>query len=133
MNGSKPKTGTGIVASSYTDWDVGTLIEQIWNDLGGTVSRSTICQVLMEVIPKYESARVQTYVPIFIHKDTVKRLRVGLAEAAPDDTPEPAEGIPTLLGKYGQVGESKRAESPGTRILTARLRAGLALFGMTFR
>ena len=87
MNGSKPKTGTGTVASSHPDWDVETLIERIWNDLGGKVSRSTICQVLAEVLPNYESARVQTFVPIFIHKDTVKRLRVGLAEVAPDDMP----------------------------------------------
>ena len=85
----------------------------------------------MEVIPRYESARVQTFVPIFVHKETVKRLRVGLAEVAPDNTPEPAEGIPTLPGKYGQVGGSKRAGSPATRILAARLRAGLALFGVT--
>lgn len=133
MNGNRPKTGTGTDASSYPDWDVETLIEQIWNDLGGTVTRSTIRQVLMEVIPRYESARIQTYVPIFVHKETVKQLRVGLAEVAPDNTPEPVEGIPTLPGKYGQVGGSKRAESPGTRILTARLKAGVALFRMTLR
>ena len=131
MNGSKPRTGTGTVASSYPDWDVQALIEGIWSHLGGTVTRSTIRQVLVEVIPRYESARVQTYVPIFVHKETVKRLRVGLAEVAPDNTPEPAEGKPTLPGKYRQVGGSKRAESPGTRILTGRLRAGLALFRMT--
>jgi hypothetical protein len=133
MNGSKPKTGTGRVASSYPDWDVETLLERIWSHLGGTVSRSTVRQVLAEVIPNYESARVQTYVPIFVHKETVKRLRVGLAEVAPDNTPEPAEGVPSLPGKYGQVGGSKRAESPGTRILTARLKAGLALLRMTLR
>ena len=133
MNGSKPKTGTETVVSSYPDWDVEALIEGIWNHLGGTVSRSTVRQVLAEVIPNYESARVQTYVPIFVHKETVKRLRVGLAEVAPDNGPEPAEDIPTLPGKYGQVGGSKRAESPGTRILTARLKAGLALFRMTLR
>ena len=54
----------------------------IW---GGTVTRSTIRQVLMEIIPKYESARVQTFVPIFVHKETVKRLRTELAEIPLDD------------------------------------------------
>ena len=77
MNGSKPKTGTETVATSYPDWDVETLVEQIWNDLLGTVTRSSIRQVLTEVIPNYESARVQTFVPIFVHKETVKRLRTG--------------------------------------------------------
>ena len=85
MNGSKPKTGTGTVASSYPDWDVETLLEHIWNHLEGTVSRSTIHQVLAEVLPNYESARVQAFVPIFVHKETVKRLRAGLAEVPLDD------------------------------------------------
>ena len=80
MDESRPETGTGTVASSYPDWDVDSLLERVWDDLGGTVSRSTIHQVLTEVIPNYESARVQTFVPIFVHRETVKRLRAGLAE-----------------------------------------------------
>jgi hypothetical protein len=85
MDGSKPKTGTGTVDSSYPDWDVETLLERIWNHLGGTVSWSTVRQVLAEVIPTYESARVQTFVPIFVHKERVKRLRTGLQKAPLDD------------------------------------------------
>ena len=85
MNGSKPKTGTETVASSYPDWDVETLLERIWNHLGGTVSQSTIRQLLAEVIPTYETARVQALVPILVHKETVKRLRTGLAEVPLDD------------------------------------------------
>ena len=61
--------------------DVETLLERVWNQLGGTVSRSTIRQVLAEVIPNYERAPIQTFVPIFVHKETVKRLQAGLAEA----------------------------------------------------
>ena len=75
MNGSKPNTGTETVARSNLDWDVEPLLERVWNHLGGTVSRSTIRQMLAEVIPDYESARIQTYVPIFVHRETVKRLR----------------------------------------------------------
>ena len=81
MNRNKPKTGTETVPRSDPDWDAEPLIERVWNHLGGTVSRSTIRQVLAEVLPTYESARVQTFVPIFVHKETVKRLRAGLAEA----------------------------------------------------
>ena len=80
MNGNKPKTGTETGARGYPDWDVETLLEQIWSHLEGTVSRSTIRQVLAEVLPNYESARVQTFVPIFVHKETVKRLQAGLAD-----------------------------------------------------
>ena len=75
MNGSKPKTGSETAARIYPNLDVESQLERVWNHLGGTVSRSTIRQVLAEVIPNYESARVQTFVPIFVHKETVKRLR----------------------------------------------------------
>ena len=85
MNGSKPKTGTETTASSYPDWDVEALLERIWNYLGGTVSRSTVRQVLAEVIPSYEGARVQAFVPIFVHRETVKRLHTGPAKVPPDD------------------------------------------------
>ncbi len=83
MNGSKQKTGTETVARNYPDWDVEALLERIWNDLEGTVSRSTIRQVFTEVIPYYESAPIQTFIPIFVQKETVKRLRAGLAEVPP--------------------------------------------------
>ena len=83
MDGSEPKTGTGTLAGSYPDWDVQTLLERIWNHLEGTVSRSTVRQVLAEVIPNYESARVLAFVPIFVHKETVKRLQAGLAQVPP--------------------------------------------------
>ena len=83
MNESKQKTGTETVARSYPNWDVEALLERVWNDLGGTVSRSTIRQVLTEVILYYESAPIQTFVPIIVQKETVKRLRAGLAEVPP--------------------------------------------------
>ena len=98
MNGSKLKTGTETAARSYHDWDVETLLERVWTDLGGTVSRSTIRQVLAEVLPNYESAPIQTFVPIFVHRETVKRLQAGLGEVPPHhgavvmpDTGEPIE------------------------------------------
>ena len=83
MNESKPKKGTETDARDHSDWDVETLLERIWNYLGGTVSRSTIRQVLAEVTPNYESARIKTFVPILVHKETVNRLRAGLAEIPP--------------------------------------------------
>ena len=95
MNGSKPKTRTETGASSYPEWDVEALLERIWNHLGGTVSRSTIRQVLAEVLPNYESARVQTFVPIFVHKETVKRLRAGLSELSLDDH-QPGVSLPYI-------------------------------------
>ena len=56
-------------------WDEDSIIEQIWSELKGVVTHSTIQEVLKEVIPRYEEARIQTFVPIFIRRDAVDRLR----------------------------------------------------------
>lgn len=84
MNEVEPKLGTGAMASADRNWDEGALVDQIWNDLDGRVTRSAIRRVLTEIIPRYESAHVQTYVPIFVRKEAVERLRSGLAEVSPD-------------------------------------------------
>lgn len=65
----------GTLVDELLDLDLEPLIEQIWNDLQGTVKRSTIQQELGEVIPAFASARIKTYVPIFIRRNTVRRLR----------------------------------------------------------
>ena len=67
-------SGNNGVVRTPDDLDVETIIAQIRRDLNGSVTRSMIQEVLYEVIPKYESARIQTFVPIFIHRDAVKRL-----------------------------------------------------------
>jgi hypothetical protein len=84
MNDLEPKMGTGAMASADREWDEEAFVEQIWNDLDGMVTRSAIRQVLTEIIPRYESAHVQTFVPIFVRKEAVERLRSGLAEVPPD-------------------------------------------------
>jgi hypothetical protein len=60
---------------TQVDWDEDSITEQIWSDLKGVVTHLTIQEVLKEVIPRYEEARIQTFVPIFIRRDAVDRLR----------------------------------------------------------
>ena len=57
------------------DWDVDTVTEQIFGELNGTVARSTIQEVIKDLIPKYEGAPIQTFVPIFICRDAVAQLK----------------------------------------------------------
>jgi predicted transcriptional regulator len=59
------------------DLDIVPLMQQIWNDLGGTVTQSAILQEVKKIIPQYESATIRTYIPIFVRRETVKRLRAG--------------------------------------------------------
>jgi len=75
MSQSDSKSGNNGVVRTPGDWDVETIIAQIRRDLNGNVSSSMIQEVLNEVIPKYKSARIQAFVPIFIHRDVVKLLK----------------------------------------------------------
>jgi hypothetical protein len=68
--------GNNEVDKTQADWDLDTLVEQIWKDLNGAVARSAIQDVLVEVVTRYEKARIQTFVPIFIRRDAVQRLRI---------------------------------------------------------
>lgn len=84
MSERQRTTESGAAASSRADWDVESVVEQIWSDLEGTVTRPTIRQELSEVILRFEGAPIQTYVPIFARRRTVERLR----DASPGIAPE---------------------------------------------
>ena len=75
MNHSELELAENAVDRAQGDWDVNTIAEQIFGDLNGTVALSTIHEVIKEVVPKYEGARIQTFVPIFIRRDAVDQLR----------------------------------------------------------
>ena len=62
-----------------SDWNVDTIAEQVWNDLNGAVTRSAIQETLKEIIPRYDKAHIQTFVPIFIRREATNRLRAMLA------------------------------------------------------
>ena len=75
MNASELESGENAVSRIQGDWDVDTITEQIFGDLNGTVARSTIQEVIKDIIPKYEGAPIQTFVPIFIRRDAVDQLK----------------------------------------------------------
>jgi len=81
MNNEQLKPDHGVPTSEDPDWDVETVIEQVWQDLQGEVNRSAILQVLLKIMPKYENARIATYVPLFVRRQTVAALRSQLDEA----------------------------------------------------
>jgi hypothetical protein len=86
MNQSDSSSVDNGIIRTPGDWDVEAIIAQIRRDLNGSVTLSMIQEVFNEVIPKYESARIQTFVPIFIHRDAVKRLKSMPAPDAPPGT-----------------------------------------------
>lgn len=58
------------------------LVEEIWRDLEGQVSREKIIHVAVEVAAKFQEAAVTTFVPIFIRRQTSERLKAGLKRRA---------------------------------------------------
>jgi hypothetical protein len=60
------------------------LIEQIWQDLGGRVTRERIHQIAAEVEAEFRTATVTSFVPIFVRRRTRERLRMLIGE---EDTP----------------------------------------------
>ena len=67
-----------------SDWDIETMIDQVWRQLQGQVSRAAIQAVILEIVPRYENARVTTYIPVLIHREAVDTLRIRLDDARPD-------------------------------------------------
>jgi DNA-binding SARP family transcriptional activator len=65
---------TDALAESKSKVDIEAVIEQIWNDLDGTTSRSEIRKVITELAPLYEDVRITTYVPIFLRRDVLRRF-----------------------------------------------------------
>ena len=112
MKSIGPQPAESAPVDGNTQVDIEAIIEQIWGDLGGVTSHSDIRKALMEVAPKYEDARIKTYVPILLRREVLRRLQGGLvhhqgataselknAAAASEETAEPATNYtgPELL------------------------------------
>ena len=54
------------------------LVEEIWRDLEGRVTRETIFQVAIEVATRFQAVAVTTFVPIFIRRQTSEQLKARL-------------------------------------------------------
>jgi hypothetical protein len=51
------------------------LVEKVWHDLNGEVSREQIRRVIAEIAATFQDAPVQTFAPIFIHRQALERLK----------------------------------------------------------
>jgi hypothetical protein len=61
-----------------TDYVDDSLVEKLWQDLEGRVPRQQIVQAATEIAAGFESAGVTTFVPIFVHRRALERLKGGL-------------------------------------------------------
>jgi len=59
------------------------LVEKLWLDLNGQVSRDQIDRTVTEIAAHFQNARVTTFVPIFIHRKALEQLTGLLASTSP--------------------------------------------------
>jgi hypothetical protein len=52
------------------------LIEQIWQDLGGQVPRERIRQIAAEAAAEFRTATVTAFVPVFVRRRTLNKLHM---------------------------------------------------------
>ena len=57
------------------------LIEQIWHDLDGQVTREQIRQVVIEIADEFRSATVTAFVPILIRRRAREKLETRINES----------------------------------------------------
>lgn len=65
-----PKNSNGSPTTDLT-----ALVEQIWRDLNGQAQRARIYQVAATVAADFDQATVTSFVPIFIRRETLEKLR----------------------------------------------------------
>jgi len=61
------------------------LIETIWHELDRQLPRARVCEVVNKIALGFQDARVQTFVPILVHRRALDRLRLELNEMASTD------------------------------------------------
>ncbi len=62
-------------SSAIDPGDENALIESISLELGGRVDREQIWRVVQEVKAKYLDATVDTFIPIFVRREVIERLK----------------------------------------------------------
>jgi len=50
------------------------IVEVTWRELKGQVPRSRICEIVAELVDRYEDVKVKAYLPILIHRQVVDLL-----------------------------------------------------------
>ena len=70
------------------------IIDKVWQDLDRQLSREQIGRTVTEISLEYQDATVKAFVPIFIHREAVERLKRQLTEdnLSANGTPPFADG-----------------------------------------
>lgn len=92
MNNEQLKPEHPASVNYGLEWETEAMIERVWHQLQGRVNRTDILQVLLEILPKYEDARITLYVPILVHREAVGVLRARLDDESQQANPVRVNG-----------------------------------------
>ena len=74
MDETRLELDVAATNDARADWTVDTIADRIFRGCNGSVTRETLLQIVKQVAPRYEDARIQTFVPIFIQRDVMNEL-----------------------------------------------------------
>ena len=60
-------TSANIAASNYQE-DLDLVVEKVWLDLQGTISRDVVRQTVSSLFEEYDEVKVRTFLPILIQR-----------------------------------------------------------------
>jgi hypothetical protein len=75
MANEKPPTTDSDATIDFVDWDVESIIGQVWTDLDGQKSRSIVSTTVVRILRKYNDATIRLYVPIIARREATELLR----------------------------------------------------------
>jgi hypothetical protein len=75
MTNKKPPTTDSDATIDFVDWDVESIVDQVWTDLDGQMSRSIICTTVVRLLKKYDDATIRLYVPVVVRRKATEILR----------------------------------------------------------
>jgi hypothetical protein len=67
-----PSSGGICTMMDYVDDSV---VDKLWHDLDGQVTRQQIARAVAEIAARFEDAKVTAFVPIFVHRRALKQLK----------------------------------------------------------
>ena len=118
MDGKPPVVENKLDANHFSH-DIEAIIEQIWHTFKGATSREEIREMVAEAASDYENVRIRTYVPIFLYRNVVQRLRNDPDRHQCGEVPEAynkSAASPSISTRQERVEQVELFENLGVRL-----------------
>jgi hypothetical protein len=118
LDGKPPVVENKLDANHFSH-DIEAIIEQIWHTFKGATSREEIREMVAEAASEYEDVRIRTYVPIFVHRDVIQRLRNVPDRRQSGEVPDAynkSAASPSISARQERIAQVELFENLGVRL-----------------